>query len=210
MKSLVYLILSYNQLTGPIPKSLGQLGQLFDLELHNNYLTSIPPTLGENMKSLTSLSLGFNKLSGPIAKELASIPNLIALFLENNFLNGSIPEELGGVASLKQLELDHNALTGSIPQSLLDLQHLETLHLGNNKLCGVLPAGFGYNLTRSIVSLDISYNSFDSPLPQSLESLVCSLQNVTNSSVQCLAQKNHFTSQDCRQNPCVSKFCGAC
>lgn len=101
MKSLVYLILSYNQLTGPIPKSLGQLGQLFDLELHNNYLTSIPPTLGENMKSLTSLSLGFNKLSGPIAKELASIPNLIALFLENNFLNGSIPEELGGGGEFK-------------------------------------------------------------------------------------------------------------
>ena len=57
------MTLGYNELTGSVPKSFGNLENLFDLELQNNYLTSAPDHLG-NCSRLSSLSLGFNRLSG--------------------------------------------------------------------------------------------------------------------------------------------------
>ena len=80
--------LSNNQLSGGIPKELGQLASLQELRLANN------------------------KLCGSIPKELGQLASLHTLRLHNNQLSGSIPKELG------QLGLDYNEWSGSMSEVL--------------------------------------------------------------------------------------------
>jgi Leucine-rich repeat (LRR) protein len=58
------VVLESNQLSGPIPSSLGRLTDLFEL------------------------SLGDNQLTGPIPSSLSNLTNLMVLGLENNQLEG--------------------------------------------------------------------------------------------------------------------------
>jgi Leucine-rich repeat (LRR) protein len=61
LSRLRYMILGYNQFVGEIPESLGDLTELYDLELHNNYLTSLPDALSR-CTALTSLSVSLKRL----------------------------------------------------------------------------------------------------------------------------------------------------
>ena len=73
------LELSNNQLSGPIPKELGDLKNLRLFSLYSNQLSGpIPPELG-NLSSLQHLSLSDNQLSGPIPPELNNLGSLYAL-----------------------------------------------------------------------------------------------------------------------------------
>lgn len=64
---MVVLALQYNQLTGAIPASLGEL------------------------LMLRRLDLSFNKLFGSIPVKLANMPILEVLDIRNNTLSGSVP-----------------------------------------------------------------------------------------------------------------------
>ena len=87
-------MLSDNQLSGPIPSSLGGL------------------------TNLEQLGLAGNQLSGPIPSSLGGLPNLELLNIERNQLSGSIPPSLGGLPNLELLSLRNNQLSGWIPASL--------------------------------------------------------------------------------------------
>ncbi|RKZ79944.1 MAG: hypothetical protein DRR19_24310 [Candidatus Parabeggiatoa sp. nov. 1] len=89
------LELDYNQLSGPIPKSIGNLSQL------------------------KSLSLDSNKISGPIPESIGYLSQLQRLVLSNNQLSGPIPESIGNLSQLKNLYLSDNQLScDEIPTSL--------------------------------------------------------------------------------------------
>ena len=96
-RRVTQILLGFKRLSGSIPKELGQLASLKELELNSN------------------------QLSGSIPKELGQLASLQRLRLDNNQLSGSIPEELGQLASLQSLVLSVNQLSGSIPK---ELQHL--------------------------------------------------------------------------------------
>ncbi len=75
----------------------------------NNLTGEIPKELG-NLKSLTWLGLSHNNLTGEIPKELGNLKSLILLDLSNNELTGEIPKELGNLKSLTSLYLSYNNL----------------------------------------------------------------------------------------------------
>ena len=123
--------MSNNQLTGPIPHSLGSCVALETLTLDNNQLTGpIPDSLGSCV-ALKTLWLHNNQLTGPIPDLLGSCVALEALTLDNNQLTGPIPDSLEGCVALKTLSLHNNQLTGSVPDSLRSCVVLETLVFHN-------------------------------------------------------------------------------
>lgn len=100
-----------NQLSGTIPKEIGNLTKLTTLELEfNPQLTgSIPSEIG-NLSELTSLSFFYNQLSGSIPAELGMLSMLVNLNLSINQLTGSIPPEIGNLSSIVNINLSQNML----------------------------------------------------------------------------------------------------
>ena len=168
---VVRLDMNGNQLTGEIPKELGNLASLEELDLNNNYqLTGeIPEELG-NLASLEKLWLQGNQLTGEIPEELGNLASLEKLGLSANRLTGGIPEELGNLASLTGLWLEGNELTGGIAEELGSLTNLRGLFLyWNSELAGALPlslaglsqmAEFWYQGTSLCVPADESFRAW--------------------------------------------------
>nr|GMD78936.1 receptor-like protein 12 [Ipomoea batatas] len=82
---------SSNQFEGSIPESVGELKQLYLLNISHNALTgNIPPSL-QNLKALEALDLSFNNLAGNIPVQLEILTFLEVLNLSYNHLVGRIP-----------------------------------------------------------------------------------------------------------------------
>ncbi|KAJ0897604.1 putative non-specific serine/threonine protein kinase [Helianthus annuus] len=103
--------LAYNQLTGNIPDSVGNLSLLKTLQMNIKQLTgSIPDTIGR-LSSLNFLDLSYNQL------------------------NGSLPKSIGRLRLLQFLTVHHNSFTGIVTENhLTNLTSLKTLWIGDNKL----------------------------------------------------------------------------
>ncbi|XP_058006362.1 protein BRASSINOSTEROID INSENSITIVE 1 [Hevea brasiliensis] len=90
--SMIFLDLSYNVLSGSIPKEIGTMAYLYILNLgHNNISGSIPEELG-NLDGLNILNLSNNSLSGMIPQSLTRLSLLTEIDMSNNHLTGMIPE----------------------------------------------------------------------------------------------------------------------
>ena len=113
--------------------------ELRSINLVSNQLTGeIPKELG-NLSNLERIYLNGNQLTGEIPKELGDLSELIWLSLRDNRLTGEIPPELGNLSDLQHLNLSDNNLTGGIPTELGDLSNLDELYLGGNRLAGCVP-----------------------------------------------------------------------
>ena len=163
------LILSDNQLTGPIPSEIGNLINLTDLDLRGNQLTGpIPSEIG-NLTNLRLLDLRGNQLTGPIPSEIENLTNLRLLDLGDNQLTGSIPSEIYNLTLLWGLKLNNNQFTGSIPSGIDTLEHLNELYLYNNQLTGPIPSEIG-NMTE-LVNLYLSNNQLNGSIPSEIGNL---------------------------------------
>ncbi|WOK97971.1 systemin receptor [Canna indica] len=106
--SMLFLDLSFNQLSGEIPRELGNMYYLLILNLgHNNLLGLIPPDLG-NLRYIAGLDLSHNALEGPIPSSFSALAMLAEIDLSNNMLNGSIPE-LGQLATFPRYRYENNS-----------------------------------------------------------------------------------------------------
>ncbi|XP_060194548.1 probable leucine-rich repeat receptor-like serine/threonine-protein kinase At3g14840 isoform X2 [Lycium barbarum] len=106
---LEYMSFRLNQLSGPIPKYLGNMTTL--LYIHQTF------------RSLES-----NMFNGTIPKELGNMVNLQNLYLGFNNLTGKLPLELNKLTNLMQLRLSDNNFTGKLP-SFESLKNLHTLEI---------------------------------------------------------------------------------
>jgi Leucine-rich repeat (LRR) protein len=95
------LVLSMNNLAGPLPSELQQLSALKKLWLDNNKLTGpVCAELGQ-LGALTKLYLYTNQLSGPIPAELRQLGALTSLYLHGN-------QQLSGQEALRVHLQEHN------------------------------------------------------------------------------------------------------
>ncbi|RZC49455.1 hypothetical protein C5167_017875 [Papaver somniferum] len=100
LSKLQVMILTACMLQGAIPKSIGNMLELVDLELSGNFLSgTIPSELGK-LNKLQQLELFYNEyLSGEIPAELGNLTELIDLDLSVNQLTGKIPESIFNTSS---------------------------------------------------------------------------------------------------------------
>jgi len=175
LASLTSLKMTNTQLGGSIPPQIGQLTQLTFLNLASSGLVgTIPPHMG-NMTSLRVWGMADNRLTGTIPAELAELSNLYLMYFSSNQLNGSIPSSLP--RKLYKLGLAKNHLTGSIPTEIGTLPMYRQapsssgcyLHLAYNYLSGQIPKSIG-NL-RCLTQLDLRLNQFTGTLPPELSAL---------------------------------------
>ena len=85
------LILSHNNLTGPILLGFGSLKNLHVLDLSNNHISGVIPVDLSGMSSLESLDLSHNNLTGGIPSSLTKLNFLSSFSVAYNNLNGIIP-----------------------------------------------------------------------------------------------------------------------
>lgn len=189
------LMLSEVKFVGEIPSSVGNLGNLEELDISRCNLTGqIPSSLG-NLTKLTLLSLSYNDFRGQnsslswigklnkltfldlhginlndnLPSQLMNLTQLSYLDLGYCQLTGPIPSWLGNLTELSAIFLDHNQLIGRIPSSLIYRSNIEYLFLSSNQFSGPIPS---VNNTLSQLShLDISSNILQGSIPSSLSKL---------------------------------------
>nr|GMD72218.1 receptor-like protein 15 isoform X1 [Ipomoea batatas] len=190
LKSLGYLDLSNNNLTGELPQKLatnchslyllklsnnmfqGQifLGALHTFELivlqldNNNFVGKLPDSLSTNILfHLEAIDLSNNHLHGELPKWIGNMTNLAHLFLSGNQLEGPFPIEFCDLEEIELLDLSDNKLSGSIP-SCFNPDTLRHLHLSNNWFGGKLTRAF--RNSSSLLTLDLSDNNFRGTIPK--------------------------------------------
>ncbi|KAL5988076.1 hypothetical protein ACLOJK_035839 [Asimina triloba] len=90
--STIAMDFSANNLTGSIPREMGNLAQLQMLDMSNNHLTgSIPESLS-NLDRIENLDMSYNKLSGSIPSQLGQLQSLVEFSVAHNNLSGRIPD----------------------------------------------------------------------------------------------------------------------
>nr|CAD1820692.1 unnamed protein product [Ananas comosus var. bracteatus] len=153
----------------------------------------------ENMTSLTEIDLTGNSLNGTIPLGVWRLTNLTRLFLDSNFFEGTIIEvQLSQLQRLKWLDLGDNSFNVQIshdwippfqlkelyldscnlgpkfPTWLQGQTQLEELSLSNNGIVDALP-NWLWNISSSLVYVDISNNQIKGKLPLSLDHLMLEL-----------------------------------
>ncbi|PRQ25591.1 putative protein kinase RLK-Pelle-LRR-III family [Rosa chinensis] len=137
------LYLSVNSLSGTIPLELGYSSSLSEIDLGNNLFTgALAPSVWNLCENLVSLRLHGNSLSGPVPEPAlpnSTCKNLQLLDLGDNKFSGNFPEFVTQFGGLKELDLGKNMISGPVPVSLAQLE-LDKLNLSHNNFSGVLPA----------------------------------------------------------------------
>ncbi|MFX1237691.1 MAG: leucine-rich repeat domain-containing protein [Promethearchaeota archaeon] len=107
-KMIIKLWIEYYRID-TIPKSIGNLASLQELDLSHNQIRSLPESIG-NLASLQELDLSHNQIR-------------------------SLPESIGNLTSLQKIYLNHNKLT-ALPESFYNLKNLKQISLYENKWSG--------------------------------------------------------------------------
>ncbi|XP_048422019.1 receptor-like protein EIX2 [Pyrus x bretschneideri] len=142
---LVMLDLSYNAFSGKIPSTVGSLYQMETLKLRSNRFIGELPSSFKNCTSLQVIDVGNNQLSGPIPKWLGvSLQNLVILMLSSNNFNGSMPSELCRLTKIQNLDVSVNNISGAIPNCLSNLTALAQIGNSSPTLEHLLPTNDAY------------------------------------------------------------------
>uniref|UniRef100_A0A6N2KJW8 Uncharacterized protein n=1 Tax=Salix viminalis TaxID=40686 RepID=A0A6N2KJW8_SALVM len=167
LSSLQVLLLSDNQLKGPIPSQISRLSRLSNLDLSHNLLDGTIPSSLFSMPSLVFLSLHNNHFSGhsPFSFKLE---NLGALMLSSNDkLAGNISSAICKLKFLEILDLSRNNFRGFIPQCMGNFSdNLSVLNLGVNNFQGTIPSV--YSKGNSLRYLNFNGNQLKGVIPPSV------------------------------------------
>ncbi|XP_057491376.1 receptor kinase-like protein Xa21 [Actinidia eriantha] len=122
------LILSFNEITGEVNKSINGLARCLNSRLE-------------------TLDLGYNQLEGNLPTSLGYLKDLRHLQFWRNSFKGPIRNSIGNLSVLEELDISQNEMTGSIPQSLGKLSSLIVLELSENPWEGVIIEAHFANLS---------------------------------------------------------------
>ncbi|MEO1486016.1 MAG: DUF5018 domain-containing protein, partial [Bacteroidota bacterium] len=113
-----------------IPKEIGELSELEELNLSNNQLKTLPDQMGK-LSKLKRFIITDNELE-QLPASLSQLDQLETLGLARNKLT-SFPESVLGMESLKVLGIAENKIQ-SLPSQIEDLSELEGLSLTGTQL----------------------------------------------------------------------------
>ncbi|CAL8465974.1 g5510 [Coccomyxa elongata] len=164
MKSLAYLDLGGNMLTGTLPPNLPV--SMVDLRLGGNFFSGTLPASYGLMQNLVSMELDANNLEGTLPAAWAAMKSLKLMDLSTNYLTGALPVDWTGSPNLTLLLLANNGFQGELPTSLALLPQLVVLDVSMNALSGTLK-DFAFatvanraDLYSTLRYFDISNNTF--------------------------------------------------
>ena len=200
LSSLRYMHLSLAGLNGTLPDDFGlYFPAMIECLLPGNHFSgSIPSTMG-NMTNLWHLNLANNAFSGKLPKSMGSIPMLRVADFSGNQLSGlqegivfkSNSLEVLNLAGNELLTMTFNSLLeamepineslrilnisdcnflGKISAKLWDFQNLISVDLSRNSLFGQLPSP-PYNML-FLLNLDVSANNLSGKIPQEFAKLL--------------------------------------
>ncbi|TKW09048.1 hypothetical protein SEVIR_6G065850v4 [Setaria viridis] len=165
--SLEHLFLLDNEISGNIPKDIGNLISLQTLALGGNFFSGVLPSSLCSLKNLVRLYLVDNDITGTIPLAIGNLSELADLELSSNYIRGTIPSTLGNLTKLSMLGLSQNYLAGPIPREIFSISTLSLgLYLSNNNLEGSLPQEIG-NL-KNLISFDAESNSLSGEIPTTI------------------------------------------
>ncbi|MBA0672708.1 hypothetical protein Goklo_024303 [Gossypium klotzschianum] len=179
-QNLVELDLSYSYFPSLIPDTFDNMPSLEGINLEGR----IPKTLG-NLCTLKELNLQENSLSGPLTFAVKNLSgcakdSLEVLKLDFNHFNRSLPSFVP-FSSLRELDVGYNQLRGHFEDNFGDFSKLNVLNLDENRFTGPLP-----DLSRlsSLRELSLRGNRFEGPLPLSIGKMSkLELLDVSNNSL---------------------------
>ncbi|GAA0153947.1 transmembrane signal receptor [Lithospermum erythrorhizon] len=169
LPSLIELNLS-NCLVGRIPPLQHyNFTSLVSLDLQQNLINSTVPPWISNITGLLKLRLDGNGFYGSIPDTFMKLTSLRELGLSSNFFEGSFPSPVFSMVNLSYLDLYSNRFSGSIPSNITSLCSLELINLSTNKFSGEIPdlGTDPFGCLTNLQHLQLSYNSFMGPIPES-------------------------------------------
>ncbi|KAL2576948.1 hypothetical protein AAZX31_16G112600 [Glycine max] len=162
------LDLSYNRLTGMLPKSIGLLSELEDLNLAGNSLEGdVNESHLSNFSKLQSLDLSENSLSLKLVPSWVPPFQLKYLGIRSSKLGPTFPSWLKTQSSLYELDISDNGINDSVPDWFWNnLQYMRDLNMSFNYLIGVIP-----NISVKLPmrpSIILNSNQFEGKIPSFL------------------------------------------
>ncbi|KAG4941620.1 hypothetical protein JHK87_045491 [Glycine soja] len=162
------LDLSYNRLTGLLPKSIGLLSELQILNLAGNSLEGdVTESHLSNFSKLRSLMLSGNSLSLKLVPSWVPPFQLRTLGLRSCKLGPTFPNWLKTQSSLYWLDISDNGINDSLPDWFWNnLQYVMFLNMSNNYLIGTIP-----NISLKLPnrpSILLNSNQFEGKIPSFL------------------------------------------
>ncbi|KAF9207168.1 hypothetical protein BGZ49_001022, partial [Haplosporangium sp. Z 27] len=174
LHALQYLLLYYNNLSGPIPSSLSKLPLLI-LDLSHNRLSGSLPSSATGWANLGTLNLEQNKLTGPVPDWVSTLPNLHSLAIGQNFFTTGDPPSkfsfnvepsINGTITTVPLvnPADVKPPSSTFLESFAQLPKLRQLKLDSLGISGRIPASWQQKMTK-LTKLDLSNNSMQGQIP---------------------------------------------
>ncbi|KAF9207239.1 hypothetical protein BGZ59_011276 [Podila verticillata] len=183
LTGLRYLLLYYNNLSGPIPSSLTNL-PLFILDLSHNRLSGSLPSSGAGWAGLGTLNLEANALTGSIPEWLTTLPSLHSLAIGQNFFTTNDPIPLftfnvqpsANGTVLSNIPANTHPETYVPPSSVflenfVRLPKLRQLKLDSLGISGGFPVSWEHQMV-NLTKLDLSNNSMQGLIPGYLNGFV--------------------------------------
>ncbi|KAL0319077.1 UNVERIFIED_CONTAM: putative LRR receptor-like serine/threonine-protein kinase [Sesamum angustifolium] len=181
---LQYIGLSENSFTGPMPKNLGRLSDLWGLSIwfaniedDISFISSLTNCtklrnlqIDGDLTELSVLSLEFNLFSGPIPSSIGGLTKLQEIYLGNNKFVDELPSSFGNLTLLNRFVVAMNNISGSIPPSLGNCSNLLTLDLSYNNFSGPIPKEI-VSLSSVSIYLDLSNNNLFGSIPSEVGTL---------------------------------------
>ncbi|KAH1151201.1 hypothetical protein GYH30_044930 [Glycine max] len=135
------LYLSYNRLTGKLPKSIGLLSELEVLTLVGNSLEGdVTESHLSNFSKLKRLYLSENSLSLKLVPSWVPPFQLKYLRIRSCKLGPTFPSWLKTQSSLYELDISDNGINDSVPDWFWNnLQYMTDLNMSFNYLIGAIP-----------------------------------------------------------------------